>query len=151
MRSTKLLLIAAALLVLIGCDTWGHKEAYQSIPTESRGVSISANAAEVKRVAAQISDALTIVANKYNLKRLTDRNGLPIYSVPDFEGKDIVRGTISVNSDERDGNTRVNLMLNQFGTVWPYGEKIFDETIDLLNQKYGLALSINREPRKVPN
>ena len=90
---------------------------------------------------------MAIVANKYNLIQVTNENGLLIYSVPDFEGRNIERGTISVDAVVHDGVTRVSLALNQFGTVWPYGEKIFDETVNLLNQKYGVVLNIDRRPR----
>lgn len=145
-RKATLLLAALALaFIASGCDTWGHKEAYFTVPAAPRGGSASVGTAQANLVQSRLESALMEVAQRHRLER-NKRVAHVSFAVPDYEDQDLARGGMAVVREDQDGAIKVSLRLTQFGGLLPHGERMFDEVVDLLRARDGIVLTVNRSP-----
>lgn len=54
---------------------------------------------------------------------------------------------MAVVREDQDGGIKISLQMTQFSGLLPYGERIFDEVVDLLRVRDGIVLTVNRGPR----
>lgn len=145
-QKAALILSALALAsITSGCDTWGHKMAYSIVPAATKGASVSADTAQADLVQSKFESALMEVAQRYKLERNT-RVTYVSFAIPDYENQDLSRGGMAVVREDQDGGIKISLQMTQFSGLLPYGERIFDEVVDLLRVRDGIVLTVNRGP-----